>query len=125
MFPFHLSEEFLFFLTQLGRCLAVRRRVHRVRLDHLDGDRVADLDLRRVWPADVLIRPGIQTPDAQIQIAWFARVARPAHVRADDTAVADTDGAKGPAGVTSPLDVLADLSDDAVREAVAATRRLG
>ena len=32
---------------------------------------------------------------------------------------------KGPAGVTSPLDVLPDLSDDDVREAVAATRRLG
>jgi integron integrase len=32
---------------------------------------------------------------------------------------------KGPAGVTSPLDLLGDLSEDDVREAVAATRRLG
>lgn len=31
---------------------------------------------------------------------------------------------KGPAGVTSPLDFLGDLSDEAVREAVAATKRL-
>jgi integron integrase len=31
---------------------------------------------------------------------------------------------KGPAGVTSPLDLLGDLSDEDVREAVAATRRL-
>src|SRR5262245_50078915 len=55
VFPFHLSEELLFLLTQLGGRLAVRRRVHHVRLNHLDGDRVAGFDIRRVWPADVLI----------------------------------------------------------------------
>ena len=32
---------------------------------------------------------------------------------------------KGPAGVTSPLDVLPDVSEEDVREAIAATRRLG
>ena len=32
---------------------------------------------------------------------------------------------KGPAGVTSPLDLLGELSDEEVREAVAATKRLG
>ena len=31
---------------------------------------------------------------------------------------------KGPAGVTSPLDVLDDLNADDVRQAVAATRQL-
>ena len=32
---------------------------------------------------------------------------------------------KGPAGVTSPLDLLADVSEEEVREAAAATKRLG
>jgi hypothetical protein len=31
---------------------------------------------------------------------------------------------QGPAGVTSPLDLLGELSEEEVREAVAATRRL-
>lgn len=35
------------------------RRVHRVRLDRLDGDCVANLDLGRVRPADMFIRPAV------------------------------------------------------------------
>jgi hypothetical protein len=92
VFCFHLSEESPFLLAQLCWSLAVGRRVHCVTLDHLDGDRVPDLDFWGAWPTDMLIRPCVQTADTQIQVARFSGAARPRYVSAENATVTDTDG---------------------------------